>query len=259
MEYLLPIGAIVSARQYAPAGAGGGNSPGPGRARAFASGDTDYLSASHTIGAETTFSMAAWIKISSAAGLARTIMGLFSSDLNDDGYFEMQLTTGGVLRGITEQDNGLGTSNDFGTTDLRDGAWHLVVCARNGSTLTLWVDNGTDTPVSETRVFPTIDTAAIGCRVDSVPSAPFEGDIDECSLWEGALLTDANVAAMYALGIDSTKRYLSSFTAQSIPTPTHHWSLSIAQNPLSVGKDEIGSVDLTDNGTTDTEGIPAGD
>ncbi len=312
---------------------------GPGRARSFESANTDYLSASHTIGAETTFSMAAWIKISNTAGLARTILGLFSSDLNDAGFFEMQLTTGGVLRAIVEQDNGLGTVNDFGSTDLRDGEWHLVACARNGTNLTVWVDNGTDTPVSETRTFPTIDTIAAGCRVDSVPSAPFEGDIDESSLWLGHLLTDAEASDMYTLGQDSTKRYYindgkvtitetltftnatsyisrasgswvtdgfevgdivtiegsvsndgahpitnvtaadltvsTTITDESTPVsctarvgafgdatvtqPSWLSSLSETLNPGDPGKDEVGLVDLTDNGTADVEGIPAGD
>lgn len=228
---------------------------GPGRARAFVLNDTDYLSASHT-SAETTFSMAAWIKTSDVTGIAKTIMGLFSSDLNDDGYWEMQLTTGGVLRGITEADNGLGTSNDFGSTDLRDGEWHLVACARDGTSITVWVDDGTDTPVSETRTFPTIDTIAIGARVDSTPNNAFDGDIDECSLWEGTKISDAHVAAMFALGNNPTASYLADFAANGIPTPTHHYKLS---ESTGAGTDAVGSLDLTDNGTTDTSGIPAGD
>ena len=231
---------------------------GPGRARAFESASTDYLSASHTIGAETTFSMAAWIKISNTAGLARVIMGLFSSDENDTGYFFMQLTTGGVLRAMVYEDSpGSGTFSDFGSTDLRDGEWHLVACWRDGSNLTVSVDGANGTSDAETRTFPTIDTVAVGCRVDQTPDQPFEGDIDECSLWEGTKITDANVASLWAIGNNSRVGYLSSFGSEGVTTPTHHWSLSV--DKASVGADEIGSVDLTDNGTADVEGIPAGD
>jgi len=253
VEWLLPTGAIDLDRTASAA------SLGPGRGRNFTLADTDSLSAAHTIGVETVFSMAAWIKTTDVSGIAKTIMGLFSSDLNDDGYWEMMLTTAGVLRGMVEQDNGLGTFNDFGTKDLRDGAWHLVACSRNGTTMTVWVDAGTDTPVSETRTFPTIDTIAIGARVDLTPSAPFGGDIDECSLWEGTALTNANVVALYLLGMDSTKQYLPSFVGVGVPAPTHHYSLSVALNPTNVGNDEIGVVDLTDDGTADVAGIPAGE
>lgn len=240
-------------------GSGGSMLLGPGRARGFQLNDTDDLSASHNVGSETVFSLASWIKTSDQTGIAKTIFGLFSSDLNDAGYLEMQLTTAGVLRVLITQDNGLNTSNDFGSTDLRDGAWHLVACAVDGSTLTVWVDDGTDTPGAHSRTMPTIDTIAIGTRVDLTPNNAFDGDIDECSLWEGTKITDAHVASLWSIGNDSEVRYLDSFAGASVPAPTHHYSLSVALNPGAVGTDEIASLDLTDNGTTDVAGIPAGD
>jgi hypothetical protein len=247
-----------------PAGIDGGGSGGsmllgPGRARGFQLNDTDDLSASHTIGAEDVFSMVAWIKTSDQTGIAKSIMGLFSSDLNDDGYLQLFLTTGGVPRVFIETDGGVGTGNTFGTTDVRDGAWHLVACAVDGSTLTIWVDDGTDTPAAHSRAMPTIDTISIGARVDPTPDQAFDGDIDEASFWEGTKITDAHVASLWSIGNDSGVRYLASFAGASVPTPTHHYSLSEAQNPGAVGTDEIGSLDLTDNGTTDVSGIPAGD
>jgi hypothetical protein len=203
--------------------------------------------------------MAAWIKISDTTAVARTIMGLFSSDLDDAGLLQLHLTSSGDCRAVLSEDDGSVAANIIYGSDLRDGNWHLVACAVDSTSLTVWVDNGTDTPVAHTLSFPTIDTMAIGARVDSVTGTPFDGVIDECSLWEGTKLTDANVAAMWALGNNASKNYLSSFASEGIPTPDSHWSLSESLNPGYPGLDEEGGVDLDDYGTVGGDGIPAGE
>ena len=100
MEYLLPM-ASISQR---------GLALGPGRARAFESGGPDYLSAAHTIGAETDFSMSAWIKISSVVGTVRAICGMWNAAFNDTGAFEMVMGTSGLLKARIETDGGVGNS-----------------------------------------------------------------------------------------------------------------------------------------------------
>lgn len=323
---------------------------GPGRAREFESGGPDYLSFVDPGGADTPvadlisgasdYSLSAWIKISSGVSTARTIFGMFSSDLNDDGFFMLHVNTNGYLVGLIETDGGVGNSNAWGTTNVRDDTWHHVACSWDGNDMIVFLDGVEDLPPTHTaRTFPTVDTIAVGCRVDSTPDQGFEGDIDECSIWIDHLLTESEAAKLHNLGNSSTKRYyindgkisitetltftnatsyisrasgswvtdgfevgdivtiagsvsndgahpitvvtasdltvsttitdestpvsctarVGEFGDNTITQPNWHCSLSATLNPGDPGKDEIGDVDLTDNGTADVAGIPAGD
>ena len=127
----------------------------------------DYLSAAHTVTGET-FTMSAWVRTTNTTQ-TKIIMGLYDSSINDNGMFEMQMTLGNLLRAVIN-DGVLGSSNDFPTVQLNDGSWHFVVCSTDGSQLGVWLDGVADAFVAHSRTFPSIDTIAIGARVDLSPS-----------------------------------------------------------------------------------------
>lgn len=248
--------ASVDPQAYAAAGAA---VVGPGNARAFDRRENYYLSATHSV-TGATFSLAIWLKTTDAS-YGKSIFGLYNHNETEDGMYEMIMNFGDILRGILEQDNGLGTSIDFEGTSLADGEWHLVCFAVDSSQMSLWLDGTADgdNPQAHSRTFPSITRVGVGARIGANPVLrnAWEGSLDEASLWEGHYLTDDEVSSLWSIGNDSTKQYLDSFSDEGITTPTHHWKLS--ESAGDPGADYIGSLDLTDNGTADTTGIPAGD
>jgi hypothetical protein len=94
----------------------------------------------------------------------------------------------------------------------------------------------------------------VGVRADLTIGDYWEGILDEAGIWYGTALSDANVLALYNSG---NGRRFSELAAAGIPAPTYYWSLD--QNAAGgATAAAAGEVTLTDVGTADAQGIPAG-
>ena len=249
---------------------------GPGRARHFVDTDPDWMRAA-LVPSTAIWSFAIWVKTSD---VSQSLVGIYKA-ATTDGVHELLMSASGNVRQWIEQDNGLGTNQDHGVgevlTAIDDGEWHCVCGSVNATTMSVWVDGVPGSydppgapptnanPMTHGRTLPNPTHISLGYRYLAPPWNGFAylGDQDECSWWDGYYLTDADAIALNTLGRDNTKRYYDGdageFGDATVQAPTAHWSLSETLNPTNVGKDEVGSIDLTDNGTTDVEGIPAGD
>ena len=136
-----------------------------------------------------------------------------------------------------------------GQTVLNDGNWHKVHASYNDATSQLhtYID-GSEVGSSDTATgSATNGIVAIGRRVGD-ESQYAQGTGSSYTFWNSAL-SDAEILADYHLGVALC-------TDLIVPTPGHSWDLATydTKNATDALVDNIGSLDLTNFGTTIFDG-----
>ena len=163
-------------------------------------GSNSYVTIPRSIGAATNFSIAFWMKTTSAGGSGTQnqwwngcglVDGEVSGTTND---FGVSLLNGSVAFGVGNPDTTLPSS-----VAVNDGAWHHVAVTRNGFTgeLDLYLDGGLNT----NRFGPTGPcTAPPNFRLGSLQTGAagkfYNGTLDDVRLYNGLL--DASTIAQLA-------------------------------------------------------------
>jgi hypothetical protein len=142
-----------------------------------------------------TFSIVAWIKISSI-GIIQEILGRTTN-----GYGFRIDATGRLL--LVKCGNSTDTTSVISTTTMAAGSYHMVVVTKATSTNKLYIDN-IDVTGSVTN--QTLSATGLATRMGMNARAvtfPFGGSIDEVALWNVAL-TPANIAALWTAATSTT-------------------------------------------------------
>jgi len=182
----LPVGGTVSGGQLT-----------------LASASSQYASLpAGIVSALTNFTIEAWVKLNSTANWAR----IFDFGNNTTTYMFLTPQNGSTTRlrfGITTNSSG-GEQQITGTAALTTGVWHHVAVTRYGLTGILYQNGvavGTNTSL-------TINPSNLGSTADNYlgksqwPDPYFNGSLDEFRI-HGVALSAAEIAASYALGVDS--------------------------------------------------------
>ena len=105
-----------------------------------------------------------------------------------------------------------------GTTDLRDGEWHVVIATRSGAVTSVYVDGVVEGSASAgSGIYDSAQTLLIGARDDDPPGAYFAGDL---AVAITAALTAPQVAQVTASALTSPY-YWVELAPQSASTSAH--------------------------------------
>jgi prepilin-type N-terminal cleavage/methylation domain-containing protein len=137
------------------------------------------------------YSVSVWIKTS-----VLTDMAVVSKDPGGGGGYGIWLSSAGKAYFVSRASVSKYKDTGVSTTVVADGNWHHIVGARNGGTLTLWIDGvqeNSNTGVSGST--SNAQTATIGTWHSSL--YPFAGKVDDVRLYNRALSASeiADIAA----------------------------------------------------------------
>ena len=157
--------------------------------------------ASLNFGASQDFTVAAWVKTTQAGASGKWPMMMSKEDgvITRQGY-NLALHNEAVdLRWYFEMWVSGVMYNVFGSSDIADGNWHLLVGTRSGSTLTSYQDGVlantiTGSSGSVSKAVPLTFGDLNGASVSR-----YNGAIDEVRIYNRALST-AEIASLYAMG-----------------------------------------------------------
>ena len=118
-----------------------------------------------------------------------------------DNFWGFRINGAGAIGFELDQDTSAtnygGVSN---ATNLIDGTWHHIVATRNGTLVKLYVDGVPVSSVTTAGVTNLYNTYSMRVgELDNAPfDSPFQGMVDELAMWNGAALTDSEVALIYS-------------------------------------------------------------
>ena len=220
------------------------------RGRTFVRAESDKMTASMTL-ANFPVSMACWAKMSSTGEL-RIVMGIYDNTATDQEMVEMHKTSGDKLRVLLNK-AGLSNNADSVASFILN-QWHFCGAVVTSTQIKCYFDDATPVTTAHSRAWPVTNKVALGVREDASPGDFWNGVLDEAAIWDGTALTDGNMAALYNGGIGLLHNQI---VPAGIPAPTHYWNLN-ENDPLGADEDKVSTLDLTDSGTADAQGIPAG-
>jgi len=223
------------------------------RARSFERSESDNMSAALAMSSGYPVSLAAWASTSNVDGQLRVLFGIYDDTQDDPGRLELHMTIGHKLRVLLTNAAGLSNNADSAAT-FNDGEWHLCVGVFTSNNIACYLDDAAVVNTAHTRVYPNTSAVGIGVRKDLTIGDYWDGQIDECAIWNGTALNADDVLALWNNGRGLLYHQLS---AAGVPTPTNYWNLS-QYNPGGAVEAKTGAVTLTDNGTLDVQGIEAG-
>lgn len=130
------------------------------------------------------FSVFAWIKAQGTSSY-NAIVGQYTYSVNSYGYL-LYLQNGLLRATIYSGANGYG--NVIGSHDLRDNKWHHVGLSFNGSKMKIYED-GVEINSADWNYPPEMlsNKVTIGLRKPSYADLPFNGSIDEVTIYRRAL------------------------------------------------------------------------
>lgn len=158
-------------------------------AAAFLTANSEYLSRASFLDNPTNMSAAFWVKSATDATYAFITKSNDVVNNDDAGWAIYASSVNNFARAffVTDVSNNLKYQ---GATSLIDDAWHFVVVSKSGTTITIYVDNGTDEAVdagSAGTLGSTSNAHAVVIGAQAVPNLYFNGALDEIGLWSKAL------------------------------------------------------------------------
>ena len=211
------------------------NSAPNGVVATFTSANNESLSNAYTWAAGTSYTFAAWIKVT-ATGIGSAAHCEFIGG-GGGGNFSFRAFTDTTLQLIT---SGFGVTNQVTVASLSD-KWHFVVgYYQDGVGSGISFDGGSyQTAVDVANGATTI--TCIGDRSTS-PTSPMDGNIVSVGMWSGVLAA-SEVQSLYNNGVG---KYYSSLTAAEKVGLVSYWNLDEVSGTRA---DSFGTNTLTDNNT----------
>jgi uncharacterized repeat protein (TIGR01451 family) len=168
-----------------------------GTALDFDGSDDEVKLSSVAIGDRATWSITAWFKMDPDAADKRTIYG--EGNTTQEEYLYLQVREAdSTVTFYSEQFPGTVYTQMTGTSNVEDGAWHLVtVVQRSKTDRVLYVDALPEDSSTQDAGTLTFNTASIGYLRTNWVADPFLGTIDEVRIYDYALST-SEIAALNA-------------------------------------------------------------
>jgi hypothetical protein len=226
-------------------GAAGALAKDPNKAMTFAGASLEYLTVPDhaTIDFGDTVTFGAWVKRSSAA-----LHGLMSKGTGSLGV------RWDASNKIVAYAVGGATLKTSSTSCPSDGAWHLVVVTKSGSTTTVYID-GADAGGTGTNATLTNTTTDLSIGRDSVPNY-LTGSLDEVWIATTAY-SAATVANLYKYGKGTRASFQLTQVTTRLEAARPVYELRFGNAPISLGtlfaqvqNGVVGAVQIADDAAT---------
>lgn len=168
-------------------------------------GVDEYGSAANPASLQITnnLSIVAWVKTTDAG--TNTIVSKFNSGAVQRA-FVMELASSGELRVQLSSNGGAPQKNYISSAaGLDDGNWHMVAFTFGTNVLKMYIDGVLISPTMTTdltcnSLHNSTQPVLVGANGGTTPVTHFNGNIDEVSIWDTTVLSDADITAIYNSG-----------------------------------------------------------
>jgi hypothetical protein len=140
-----------------------------------------------------TFSISGWIKRDADSGAAETII---NSRGSNTGY-SVRISSGDKLGFVLA--DGAAASENSGTTSLAVGTWYHIAVTYDGTNARVYVNGALELTAADAYSANTTTALYIGTRDNGTER--FNGKIDELTYHGSTVLTDAQIANLYDVGM----------------------------------------------------------
>ena len=154
-------------------------------------GTDDYMHTSNpSLGITNTWSISTWVKTDDKTADGNSFRGWFATGgWNIVSNFKIAVRSDNGYASVWEA----GVQRIVGTSDITDNNWYNVVLTKTASDLTLFVNGSQQATVSNSSTwsFNNIYLGAGGQNTVITTAGMWNGNIDEVSIWNSALSSDA--------------------------------------------------------------------